>query len=126
MDKPCILVVDDEEHVRKALARWFRICGFDVDVADDGDVAVKMCTDTAYDIITMDLEMPRMGGVEAIDAIKHLHPDVPIIVLTGFSPDSEEAKNCGAAKILTKPLRLRDLEAEVRQALGGAPDPQVA
>ena len=120
VDKPRILVVDDEEQVRKALERWFQICGFEVDMADDGDVAVEKCAATKYDVITMDLEMPHMNGVNAIAAIRSRCPNLPNVALTGYPADSDKARNCGAAKILTKPVRLHELQAEVCEALDAA------
>lgn len=115
--KPRILIVDDEENIRKALHRWFEISGFDVDTAEDGVAAVELCAGTQYDVVTMDLEMPRMNGKEAIAAIKLLQPDVPILMLTGYPQNSAEVLNCGALKILTKPFRLQELEQEVRSVL---------
>ena len=117
MGKPSILIVDDEANIRGALFRWFEIRGFEVSSAADGIEAVSLCADNHFDVITMDLEMPRMGGIEALTAIRKTHPDVPILVVTGFARDAQQALNAGAAKVLTKPLRLRDLEEEVRGVL---------
>jgi len=117
MGKPAILIVDDEANIRGALFRWFEIRGFDVTSAADGLEAVSLCADNRYDVITMDLEMPRMGGIEALTAIRKTHPDVPILVVTGYARDAQRALNAGAIKVLTKPLRLRDLEDEVRGVL---------
>jgi CheY-like chemotaxis protein len=97
--------------------RWFEIRGFDVSSAADGLEAVSLCQDNCFDVITMDLEMPRMGGIEALTAIRKTHPKVPILVVTGFARDAQQAINAGAIKVLTKPLRLRDLEEEVRGVL---------
>lgn len=123
MDKSRILVVDDEENIRFALKRWFEVCGFEVDLAEDGLSAVQKCAVNNYDIITMDLEMPRMNGAEAITEIKIYHPDVPIIVFTGYCDNSDEAAQCGAAKVLSKPLSLRKLEEEVRRLLQAGATP---
>lgn len=117
MSKPRILVVDDEDNIRYALKRWFEVCGFEVDLAEDGLSAVQKCAENNYNIITIDLEMPRMNGAEAIAEIKLSHPEVPIIVFTGYSENSEDAAQCGATKILGKPLSLRKLEEEVRTLL---------
>jgi CheY-like chemotaxis protein len=111
------LVVDDEPGIRSALERWFRVKGFQVDSAHDGAVAVEMCRENAYDIITMDLEMPRMGGLAAMAAIREFAPDLPIVVLTGYSKNEEAAWSVGANEVLIKPLRLPELEAHVRRVL---------
>ncbi|MCP4640052.1 MAG: response regulator [bacterium] len=115
--KARILVVDDEEHIRFALRRWFQNRGFDVDVAEDGAVAVEKCEANDYDVVTMDLEMPRMNGTEAIVAIRQTHPRLPVIVLTGYHRRGESAAEFGATKVLTKPTSLHELESEVREAM---------
>lgn len=112
-----MLVVDDEENIRTALQRWFEASGFEVDSAEDGAEAVQKCATHEYDVVTMDLEMPRMNGVEAIAAIRNLKPQLPVVVLTGFLGRAEEALRHGATKILAKPLSLRRLEEEVRGLL---------
>lgn len=112
-----ILVVDDEQNVRNAIGRWFKAKGFDVDMAEDGDVAVQKCAQNEYDVVTMDLEMPRMNGTKATKAIKDMRPSVPVIVLTGYCERAQEVLDCGAFKILSKPMGLAELEREVREAL---------
>ncbi|MBX7256836.1 MAG: response regulator [Candidatus Hydrogenedentes bacterium] len=117
MKRPRLLVVDDEEYIRLALRKWFEGCGFEVDVADDGDVAVDLCRSKSYDAITMDLVMPRMNGSVAIEAIRNLDPKVPIVVLTGYQERLSDLGSLGVSKILAKPLALHDLEQEIRALL---------
>jgi CheY-like chemotaxis protein len=115
--KPRILIVDDEASIRAALERWFTLRGFEVHQAADGQEAVAICGKSSFDVITMDLEMPNMGGIEATVEIKKLLPEVPIIVLTGYSKNADIAVQNGAAKVLSKPLRLKELETEVRNII---------
>ncbi len=118
MDKPSILIVDDEENVRTALVRWFNIRGFHVSQAGDGVEALEQLDAGQFDVITMDLEMPRMGGLEALLEIRNRGVEVPILVVTGYPRDAEVALQRGALKVLHKPLHLHELEREVREALG--------
>ena len=97
--------------------RWFLNRGFDVDQAGNGLEAVKLCDQKKYDVITMDLEMPEMGGLEAIAHIRVHLPDVPILVITGFSSNAGTAMEGGATAVLTKPLRLQDLEEHILRLL---------
>lgn len=120
MGKPAILIVDDEANIRGALHHWFEMRGFEAHSAADGIEAVSLCEAKCFDVITMDLEMPRMGGLEALIEIRKVHPAVPVLIVTGFARDAQRALNAGAAKVLTKPLRLRDLEEEVRGVLSFA------
>lgn len=122
MGKPSILIVDDEANIRGALQRWFQICGFEVTSASDGLEAVILCETNRFDVITMDLEMPRMGGIQALTEIRKTHPLVPVIIVTGFARDTQLALRAGASKVLAKPLRLRDLEEEVRGVLQLVPE----
>ena len=115
--KPSILIVDDEASIRTALQRWFTLRGFEVHQAADGQEAVALCGKCSFDAITMDLEMPNMGGIEATVEIKKLLPEVPVIVLTGYSKNADVAVTNGAAKVLSKPLRLKELETEVRNVI---------
>ena len=117
MAKPRILIVEDEYNVRDALDRWFTLRGFEADEAEDGMQAVEKCNRNCYDIITMDLEMPRMNGMEAISIIQKIRPSVPIVVLTGFLPDPNGFTMSGVAQVVTKPVPLRDLETIVRNVL---------
>ncbi len=111
---PRLLIVDDEENVRNALKRWFELGGFEVDLAEDGVVAVERVQERAYDAITMDLQMPRMSGTKAIEEIKQVRPEVPIVILTGFHSHPGKVTESGAAKVMTKPVSLRDLEEAIR------------
>jgi len=117
IERPKILIVDDEVSIRTALERWFNIRGFEVDQAADGMEALEKCRANRYDVITMDLEMPRMGGLEAMAALREYLPNVPVVVLTGFTREGDSAKMLGAAKVLTKPLRLGELERHVRELI---------
>jgi len=118
VDKLKILIVDDEESIRTALERWFVLRGYGVILAEDGVEAVEKTKHSRFDIVLMDLEMPRMNGRDAIDKIKSFCPDLPIMVFTGFAENSTTVLESGAAKVLTKPIRLRELEAEVLKILG--------
>ncbi len=114
MEKPSILIVDDEDNIRAALVRWFTLRGFDVVEAIDGLDAVEKFKAGRFDVISMDMEMPRMGGLEALVEIRTIDDDIPIVFVTGFPRDAQLALDRGAAMVLHKPLHLRDLEEEVR------------
>jgi CheY-like chemotaxis protein len=117
--KPRILIVDDEFAIRDAFQQWFTYRGYDADYASDGIEAVEMCAANTYTIITMDLEMPRMNGMEAIHRIKKIRPEIPIIVLTGHFSGSDAAALSKAARILIKPLSLPELEEHIQQVVPG-------
>jgi diguanylate cyclase (GGDEF)-like protein len=70
LDLPLALVVDDEEHYRAYVAVLARRSGFEVDQAADGEAALSLCARTAYDLILVDQEMPRMTGLELIERVR--------------------------------------------------------
>lgn len=78
---------------------------------------MSLCLERRYDVVTIDLNMPQMGGLEAIPILRGLHPAMPIIVLTGFVKDMDVAMQKGAHKVCIKPLRLSDLENEIKTVL---------
>jgi len=100
--------------------RWLRLRGFETDLAADGAEAVAKCKTNPYEIVTMDLEMPRMNGIEAIRIIKRDHPGLPVIVLTGFVNDLEKLHGLTVDGILTKPIRMHQLEEAIRETIAKA------
>ncbi|MFP4172444.1 MAG: response regulator [Candidatus Hydrogenedentota bacterium] len=108
-----ILVVDDDENVRKAICRWFEANGFSVDCANDGGSAVEKCRQGAYDAVTMDYSMPEMDGREAAFAIRQRQPSLPIVILTGYSDTGVEEITSAEISVMYKPVSLRKLEEEI-------------
>jgi CheY-like chemotaxis protein len=94
--------------------------GFETDTANDGAEAVEKCRANRYEIVTMDLEMPRMNGIEAIRVIKRDCPDTPILILTGFVNDVEKLHGLTVQGVLTKPVRMHDLESVIREVIARA------
>ena len=111
--KPKILIVDDDENVRKAICRWFETNGFIVDFAKDGGSAVEKCRQGVYDAITMDYAMPQMDGRQAAIAIRQHQPSIPIVILTGYSDTGVEEITSAEVSVLYKPVSMRKLEEEI-------------
>src|SRR3989344_3668659 len=86
-----ILVVDDEEFIRKALAEKLKNEGFDVLEAEDGEKAVDLALSSHPDLILLDVIMPKMDGVEAMRKIRENEwgKNVPLILLTRMEPDDQ-------------------------------------
>lgn len=112
-----ILVADDDPSVRHVAVMRFKALGYDVDEAENGAEAVRLCIEEGrrYDVILMDYSMPVMTGDEAIRALK-AHPatrHIPIIALTANDPTlCEEA---GADEVVLKPYSGRQLAALVER-----------
>lgn len=120
-----VLIVDDHAVVRSGLATFLH--AFDdfelVGEASDGAGAVRLCGETAPDVVLMDLLMPEMDGVEATRAIRERHPAVRIIALTSFQDQSrvQAALDAGAIGYLLKNVSADDLARAIRSARSGRP-----
>ena len=120
-----ILVVDDEASIRELLAKTLALAEYDVDTVADGNTALTRLRDEsmACDLAIVDLKMPDMDGLMLIRQVKRLRPELPVIIITGFSTEVSaiEAVNLGVAGYLTKPFRVPQVLAAAAKALGVAP-----
>lgn len=119
-----ILVVDDEASIRELLVKTLSLAEYTVDTAADGNSALSRLRDTATacDLAIVDLKMPGMDGLMLIRQMKQLRPDLPVIIITGFSTEVSaiEAINLGVSGYLTKPFRVPQVLAAAAKALGVA------
>lgn len=113
-----ILLVDDEPNVRMTVRRGLEALGYDVEVGVDGLEGVRLVERWRPDVVLMDLAMPRMGGLSAIEQVRTWSA-VPIIVLSvmGEETDKVRALDVGADDYLTKPFGMQELNARIRVAL---------
>lgn len=114
-----LLVVDDESHVRSALARSLVLRGYRADEASSGYQALRMLESTPYDLLLLDIRMPGMDGVEVMQRARQLRPELLIIVLTGHATleSAIAAVKSHATDYLLKPVGLHDVAAAVARAL---------
>ncbi len=111
-----VLIVDDEEWVREVFKDFCGVTSaIEVKLAGGGEEALKLAAQNQYDIITLDLIMPEMSGLDVLAEIKKVSPKVPVWVITGNSTDRlvEEAGILGASRVIYKPVVLHDFIAEL-------------
>jgi EAL domain-containing protein (putative c-di-GMP-specific phosphodiesterase class I) len=114
-----ILVVDDEEAMLRLISRVLTVAGYEVALASDGEKAVELLATSSFDAIVSDLDMPRMGGIQLLQAVRHGDFDVPVILMTG-APSLETAMRAvalGALLYLTKPVDMDELERAISRAV---------
>ena len=113
-----VLVVDDDQAVREALARTLEKLGFDVAVATDGQAGLDRLREGGIHILLADLKMPKLSGQELLKAAKAIAPDVEVIVITGHGTveDAVEAMKEGAYDFITKPFKRVQLEKTIKKA----------
>ena len=115
-----VLIVDDEKWVREVFRDFCRLTdAFDVELANTGAEAIEKVKVSKYDLITMDIIMPEMSGVEALTIIKEMSPGVPIMVITGNATEKlvHQAGIQGACRVMYKPVMLEDFVAELTSTL---------
>ncbi|MGW8283404.1 MAG: sigma-54-dependent transcriptional regulator [Gemmatimonadota bacterium] len=119
MTKPRIMVVDDEESVRTSLREWFLEDGFEVHTAEDGLDALSKLDSGPFDLLVVDLKMPRMDGISLQRRLQEVAPDTTVIILTAFAAvdTAVEALKLGAFDYVTKPVDPDELSHTVRRAL---------
>ena len=113
-----ILVVDDEELLVKGIKFNLEAEGYNVDACYDGESAVACAKENNYDLIILDLMMPKKDGLEACQEIR-MFSTVPIIMLTAKSEDSDKLMGfeSGADDYITKPFNILELKARIRALL---------
>lgn len=116
-----LLVVDDEPELLELLGDWFAGKPYELAIAAGGREALELQRARGFDVIVTDLKMPGMGGLELLDRVKELDPDVQVVILTGQGTmrDAIEALREGKAfDFLQKPLpNLRELDTAIERAL---------
>lgn len=114
-----ILVVDDDMAHRTMLKSLLSSWGYKVSEADDGQTAIDMVKERAFDLILMDVRMIKVSGLEALAAIKVYNPAIPIIIMTAYSSveTAVQAMKKGAYDYLTKPLDFDELRLNLQKAI---------
>lgn len=110
-----ILVVDDEKNIRSVIREYAEFSGFCVEEAEDGMDAVKMCEETNYSLIIMDVMMPKMDGFSAVKAIRTKNKYVPFLMLSarGEEYDKLLGFEIGIDDYVVKPFSPKELIARV-------------
>ena len=106
-----ILVVDDERNIRNNLKMVLEAAGYTVDTASNGDEALLRVKEGRYDIVFVDIQMPKMGGLELLGYLRGLRPKMPVVMLTAYGTVSRavEAMKLGAVDFLEKPFDPKNL-----------------
>ena len=124
-----VLIADDEPQVRETLTQFFSTVYTDcvIEAVADGEAAVAAVRRAPPALVMLDIEMPRMDGVAALQQIRALASDVPVIMVTGneSSRVAGHVIGLGAYSYLPKPFRLQYLHHIVATVLDGGPKPAV-
>lgn len=114
-----LLLVDDDDELREDMARFFARRGYHVSESADGEQALVLADQRAFDVMVLDMMMPGISGIELLKSIKQHGAEAEVVMLTGKGTieSAVEAMKLGAREFLTKPVSLKDLDRLVRKCV---------
>ena len=114
-----LLIVDDDKQIRELLSFDISQSGYIVDVALDGQEGLKKALENHYDLVLLDVMMPKMNGYDVCKNIRIAKPNLPILMLTakGSIEDKTEGFDCGADDYLIKPFEIQEVLLRIRALL---------
>ena len=117
-----ILVVDDEESIRKVLERLLKDSGYEVYTAKDGSQALELLQNEPPALVLLDINMPKFGGMRFLEIAKRLCPGIPIIMVTGEMDEAQalDTMGMGAEDYVTKPFDFAYLESSIQANLAAS------
>jgi signal transduction histidine kinase len=117
--KESILIVDDDESSHRSLTLIFGRKGYETETAGTGREAIEKAQRRFFNLALLDIKLPDMQGLELLAPLKHLHPDMLVIMVTAYASTKTaiRAMNEGASAYITKPLDMDEVLATVNQAL---------
>jgi len=119
LDKHNLLVVDDEAVIREGMRRILASQGYHVETSASGRTAIEIIQEQDFDVVITDLKMPGMDGIEVLKTIRILQPEVPVIIITGYSTvdTAVEAMKNGAFDYIAKPFTSDLIIEKVQKAI---------
>jgi DNA-binding response OmpR family regulator len=115
-----LLIVDDEAPTRELVGMFFRRKGFEVHTATSGQTALEFLDAHTPDVLILDVGLEDCDGIDLLPRIKQKHPNLPVIVFTGFKTDDDmkrRAMENGAHALMSKTQPLDAMLAEIKQIL---------
>ncbi len=118
-NRSSVLIVDDEEVVRRAHLRSLEHTGCETRVAEDGNAAIKVMEQEPADVILLDLRMPGLDGMDVLKTLKTRWPDSEVVVITGYPTieSAKEAVRLGACDYIAKPVGPDDVVRAANEAM---------
>ena len=113
-----VLLIDDEKDFLEVMSERMRNRDIDVTTATSAKEALGLVEKESYDAIILDLQMPEMDGLQALERLKAINPDLQVILLTGHATIEKgvQAMKLGATDVLEKPADIQTLTEKIRKA----------
>lgn len=117
--KAKILIIDDEENIRKMLARALEAENYQVETALNGEDGLEKLKENDFDLILLDLKLPGMDGIEILEAMRKQDILVPVLIVTGYGSveSAVQVMKLGAIDYLQKPFKPQDIRDQVSSIL---------
>lgn len=114
-----MLIADDQDGIRLMLAQVFQNLGIEVDTANDGQNAWEKLEQNGYDLVLLDMNMPRMFGHEVLRNMRQREIDTPVMIMTAFGEKStlEEVQRLGITAQFEKPFDIYRMIEKVKEVL---------
>lgn len=112
-----IVLVDDDNNARSLLRYWLEGNGFAVFESGDGKAGLELIKAVDPDVVSTDIFMPKMNGLQLITILAMKRPELPILAITGIEDALESAKESGARDGLLKPIAVEKLLSAVQKSL---------
>ena len=114
-----LLIIEDEAALRKALSKGFQKLDYTVDVAEDGEQALELYFSNLYNLVILDLNLPKLDGLDVLREIRKENKVIPVLILSARNEVSDKINglDMGANDYLAKPFHFDELEARTRALL---------
>lgn len=114
-----VLVVDDERSMREFVSILLGKQGYSVDMAENGEAAMRRLDESSYDVVLTDLKMPGPSGLDVLEYVKRREPSTQVLLMTAYASASTalQAMKQGARDYITKPFKVDELVVQVEKAL---------
>lgn len=114
-----ILIVDDERLLNETVQECLRVAGYEVDGAYDGVEGIGMLNYKKYNLILLDIRMPRKDGLDVLEFVKEEYPEIHVIIITGLASVKEikETVKMGAFAVIKKPFKIESVISKIDEAL---------
>ncbi|HOC46436.1 MAG TPA: response regulator [Syntrophorhabdaceae bacterium] len=113
-----VLVVDDEENIRLLFKEELEEEGYEVDTASNGLEALEKVKAASFDVIVLDIKMPVMDGIQALNAIKNINKDQPVILCSAYGEFKQDLSSWVSDGYVVKSADTRELKETIKEILG--------
>ena len=119
-----VLAVDDEQNIRRLIRNEFGLEGYDVTTAKNGEEGLALIQQRHFDVILLDIKLPKLNGIEVLRKIKEISSAMEVIMITGYGDiqSAVDSLKLGAYDYVTKPFKLDELLAIVQKAIADSRD----